>query len=61
MLNTIHQTVAITSYTTYSPPDTPSQTITYLKLASNFAPGNLEITAGAFKASYTLPVVQYGG
>ena len=45
---------------TYVPPDTPSRSITYLKLATNLTPGTLTITAGALSVSYTLPAVQYG-
>ncbi|KAG8824630.1 hypothetical protein FRC17_009065 [Serendipita sp. 399] len=52
-------TIAVTGKTTYSPPDTPSRTISYLKLASNLAAGTLKVTAGALSVSYTLPAVQY--
>jgi hypothetical protein len=49
----------VKSTSTYSPPDTPSQTITYLTLAKAFAAGSLAITAGSLSFSYTLPAVQY--
>jgi hypothetical protein len=54
------QTVAVTSKSTYNPPDTPSQTITYLTLAKVFTAGSLVITAGATSFSYALPAAQYG-
>jgi hypothetical protein len=56
----LSQTVAIKSKSTYSPPDTPSQTITYFTLAQSLAPGSLSIAAGNTTFSYTLPAVKYG-
>ncbi|KAG6825457.1 hypothetical protein H0H92_003646, partial [Tricholoma furcatifolium] len=53
------QTVAVTSTNTYVPVDTPSQSITYLNLASSLAPGSLLITAGNTTFNWTLPAVQY--
>ncbi|KIM20289.1 glycoside hydrolase family 44 protein [Serendipita vermifera MAFF 305830] len=52
--------VAVTGVTTYVPPDTPSRSITYLKLASRLVPGTLTVAAGDLSVSYTLPTVQYG-
>ncbi|KIM28563.1 glycoside hydrolase family 44 protein [Serendipita vermifera MAFF 305830] len=55
-----NQTIAATSHDTYVPPDTPSRTITYLKLESSLAPGTLTISAGSLTASYSLPPAQQG-
>ncbi len=52
--------VKIVNTTTYVPVDTPSQTITYLELGSNFDQGNLTIAAGNTTFSTILPAVQYG-
>ncbi|KAH9483879.1 Endoglucanase A [Psilocybe cubensis] len=49
----------VVNQTTYNPVDTPSKTITYLKLDSAFQPGNLTVTAGNSTFSYVLPAVQY--
>ncbi|KAF5358065.1 hypothetical protein D9756_001355 [Leucocoprinus leucothites] len=50
----------VSGHTTYVPPDTPALSITYFTLASNFAAGNLTITAGEKSFSYALPKVLYG-
>ncbi|XP_006457913.1 hypothetical protein AGABI2DRAFT_64785 [Agaricus bisporus var. bisporus H97] len=48
-------TVRITGKTSYSPVDTPAQSITYLTLASSLRPGKLVITADGGKSfDYTL-------
>ncbi|KJA27031.1 glycoside hydrolase family 44 protein [Hypholoma sublateritium FD-334 SS-4] len=52
--------VKIVNTTTYVPVDTPSQTITYLELGSNFDQGNFSVTAGNTTFSAVLPAVQYG-
>ncbi|KAH7105896.1 glycoside hydrolase family 44-domain-containing protein [Auriculariales sp. MPI-PUGE-AT-0066] len=52
--------VTISSKTTTSPIDAPSKSITYLTLASNFAPGALIITAGNTTFNYTLPATIFG-
>ncbi|KAG5636552.1 hypothetical protein H0H81_007682 [Sphagnurus paluster] len=54
------QVVKFTDKTTYNPVDTPSKTITYLKLASPLAPGSLSIKAANTTFVHTLPAVQYG-
>ncbi|KAF8969727.1 glycoside hydrolase family 44-domain-containing protein [Flammula alnicola] len=54
------QAVNILNSTTYVPVDTPSNSITYLNLASPFQQGNLSITAGNATFAYSLPAVQYG-
>uniref|UniRef100_A0A0W0EXF2 Glycoside hydrolase family 44 catalytic domain-containing protein n=1 Tax=Moniliophthora roreri TaxID=221103 RepID=A0A0W0EXF2_MONRR len=64
-LNTISvklngKSVSIASKKTYSPPDTPSKTITYLTLASSLTSGPLVITAGDTVFNHTLPAVQHG-
>ena len=59
ILTYIIQPVKVTSKTTYSPPDTPSKTITYLSLASSFTAGPLVIIAGNSTFNFTLPAVQY--
>ncbi|KAF9053082.1 glycoside hydrolase family 44-domain-containing protein [Panaeolus papilionaceus] len=51
--------IKINSNTTYSPPDTPARSITYLDLATNLAPGNLTITAGNSTFTHKLPAVNY--
>ncbi|TFK30099.1 hypothetical protein FA15DRAFT_197786 [Coprinopsis marcescibilis] len=50
----------ISSRTTYSPPDTPNRSISYLSLASSLASGALEISAGETSFKHTLPRVQRG-
>ncbi|KAJ7581341.1 glycoside hydrolase family 44-domain-containing protein, partial [Mycena floridula] len=57
--STFKQTVAITNQTTYVPFGTPSKSVTYLTLASSFAPGSLVIQAGDGTFNFTLPAVQY--
>jgi hypothetical protein len=52
--------LAITGKSTYSPPDTPAQTITYYTLAKALVPGQLSIAAGTTTFNYTLPAVKYG-
>ncbi|CCA75148.1 hypothetical protein PIIN_09132 [Serendipita indica DSM 11827] len=52
-------TISVTNITTFSPADTPSRTINYLKLASNLQPGLIKVKAGSLDVSYTLPTVQY--
>ncbi|KAG6874169.1 hypothetical protein C0995_005587 [Termitomyces sp. Mi166 len=51
--------LTVKSNNTYSPPDTPAKTITYLTLASSLSPGTLLITAGNSTFNWTLPSVQY--
>lgn len=51
--------IKVTNITTFSPADTPSRTINYLKLASNLKAGSITIKAGALNVNYTLPAVQY--
>ncbi|KAG6840172.1 hypothetical protein C0991_008402 [Blastosporella zonata] len=53
------QALSVSSLNTYSPPDTPSHTITYLNLATSLAPGALLIAAGNTTFNWTLPAVQY--
>ncbi|KIM28564.1 glycoside hydrolase family 44 protein [Serendipita vermifera MAFF 305830] len=53
-------TIAVNGQATYVPPDTPSRSITYLKLAKNLAPGTLSVSAGSLSVSYILPAVQEG-
>ena len=54
------QAVTISSRATTSPIDAPSKSITYINLASNFAPGTLVISSGNTSFTYTLPAVIYG-
>ncbi|KZP33303.1 carbohydrate-binding module family 1 protein [Athelia psychrophila] len=49
------KSVPITGNTTVIPVDTPSKSITYLTLESNFAAGSLSITAPNATFSYVLP------
>ncbi|KAG6901408.1 hypothetical protein C0995_012298 [Termitomyces sp. Mi166 len=51
--------LTVESSSTYSPPDTPAKTITYLTLASSLSPGTLLITTGNSTFNWTLPSVQY--
>ncbi|GJE93305.1 glycoside hydrolase family 44 protein [Phanerochaete sordida] len=52
--------VPLTKLTTYSPPDTPAQTITYFTLAQPITNGSLVVTAGTSTFSYSIPAVKYG-
>ncbi|KAF9485099.1 hypothetical protein BDN70DRAFT_708241 [Pholiota conissans] len=54
--------IKIVNFTTYTPVDTPSKTITYLQLASTFSQGNLTVSSASGNATFTtvLPAVQYG-
>ncbi|KAF8588333.1 glycoside hydrolase family 44 protein [Ramaria rubella] len=52
------KTLPVTDLTTFSPIDTPSISITYLKLASSFAPGDLNIASGNTSFSFVLPARQ---
>ncbi|KAJ7132681.1 glycoside hydrolase family 44-domain-containing protein [Mycena filopes] len=58
------KSVKIANTTTYNPVGTPSKTVTYLTLASNFAPGTLLINTGVANGgtpsfNVTLPAVQF--
>ncbi|EFI28340.1 hypothetical protein CC1G_13870 [Coprinopsis cinerea okayama7 len=50
--------VRVTSRTSYSPPDTPSKSITYLTLGSPLSQGNLAVVAGESSFNHTLPRAQ---
>jgi len=55
-----NKTIPVLNYTTYTPSDTPSSTITYFLLESSFEPGSLVINAPDATFNFTLPAVQYG-
>jgi len=52
--------IAFTGHSTYVPVDTPSLSITYFTLGTDFAPGTLTIMAGGSSFNHTLPNVLYG-
>ncbi|KAH6918404.1 glycoside hydrolase family 44-domain-containing protein [Coprinopsis sp. MPI-PUGE-AT-0042] len=52
--------ITVSSRTSYSPPDTPSKSITYLNLATPLASGKLDIVAGSKNYTYTLPPASTG-
>ncbi|EJF60741.1 hypothetical protein DICSQDRAFT_147722 [Dichomitus squalens LYAD-421 SS1] len=53
------ETVPTTLLTTYTPPDTPSKSITYFQLSKSFETGTVLITAGNTTYNYTLPKLEY--
>ncbi|KIK54434.1 glycoside hydrolase family 44 protein [Collybiopsis luxurians FD-317 M1] len=50
--------VSLTQSATYSPPDTPAQTITYFTLSKPFSAGSLVIAANGTSFNYTIPAAQ---
>ncbi|CAK5284891.1 unnamed protein product [Mycena citricolor] len=52
------KSVRVSNSTSYVPVGSPSKLITYLTLASNFAPGALVITSPTLSINYTLPAAQ---
>jgi hypothetical protein len=52
--------VTLTKTTTYSPPDTPANTISYFTLSQPLAAGSLVISAGTTSFNFTIPALKYG-